>query len=293
VPNPSFEDTVACPDATAEVDRATGWSSFRQSPDYFNTCADSASYASVPNNAAGYQQPHSGNAYCGFQTFFTSDYKEILGCQLSSPLTIGMEYFVTFKTVMAYGGAFGCHNASNKIGARFSTVPYNMFNPAPINNFAHVYTDSIVTDTLNWVTIQGSFIADSAYQYIALGNFFDDANTDTLGGGRAYYYVDDICVSTDSVTCNLLSENIKENIFNDTITLFPNPTSNLLNLSFQNFRDAEIIIYDRLGIPVFSTTVRNQNSLTLNIASFSPGVYLVKLVSEKDGRAVVRKLIKL
>src|SRR5436189_139332 len=63
VPNPSFEDTVACPTTVDQVYKATGWHSYRPSPDYFNTCADSASLFSVPYNAFGYQYPRTGNAY--------------------------------------------------------------------------------------------------------------------------------------------------------------------------------------------------------------------------------------
>ena len=141
-----------------------------------------------------------------------------------------------------------------------------------------------------------------------VGNFFDDINTDTMHYSCAsclnygsYYLVDDICVSTDSLLCNggidalpcSIIENIDEATSNDGITLFPNPTSDILNLSFQNFRDAEVSIYDGLGKKVFSATARNQNTLTLNLGAFSPGVYLLKLVSEKDGKVVMRKVVKL
>ena len=70
--------------------------------------------------------------------------------------------------------------ASNKLGAKFSTVSYSYSNPIQINNFAHVYSDSVIKDTTSWTLIKGEFTADSAYQYISIGNFFDDINTDTI-----------------------------------------------------------------------------------------------------------------
>src|SRR6185295_2533321 len=127
----------------------------------------------------------------------------------------------------------------------------------------------------NWTTVSGSFVADSNYSFVSFGNFFVDSLTDSVQIRGpvcdAYYFIDDVCVSIDSLTCNSSLENIKENIFNDGITLFPNPTSGILTVSFQNFRDAEVRIYDGLGRKVFSSTAGSQNSLTLNLGAFAPG----------------------
>ena len=54
VPNGSFEEYGECPNNGAQIDRAIGWSAFRRSPDYFNSC-DEGSVASVPFNFIGEQ----------------------------------------------------------------------------------------------------------------------------------------------------------------------------------------------------------------------------------------------
>ena len=60
IPNPSFEDTVVCPLSANEVDKATYWSSFRDSPEYFNYCSNlQGGIVGIPNNFIGYQFPHS------------------------------------------------------------------------------------------------------------------------------------------------------------------------------------------------------------------------------------------
>lgn len=100
--------------------------------------------------------------------------------------------------------------ASNKIGVLFTNDEYeSLSNPAPLPaNFAHFYSNTIITDTLDWTIISGSFIADSAYKYIMIGNFFDNNQTayltvlDSLLGECSYYFIDDVCVSTDSLTCS-------------------------------------------------------------------------------------------
>src|SRR5688572_11555868 len=39
VPNGSFEDTVSCPTAPAEMYKCVGWASYGGSPDYMNPCS--------------------------------------------------------------------------------------------------------------------------------------------------------------------------------------------------------------------------------------------------------------
>jgi len=55
VPNPSFESYTACPNNAATISFATGWLNFGQTPDYFNSCANStASFVGVLSNYFGY-----------------------------------------------------------------------------------------------------------------------------------------------------------------------------------------------------------------------------------------------
>ncbi|MBK5285058.1 MAG: T9SS type A sorting domain-containing protein, partial [Bacteroidia bacterium] len=278
VPNYSFEDTVTCPTNLDQVNKAVGWSAFRASPDYFNICS-SSQFVRVPNTNFGYQYPRTGNGFIGLHCYHV---RENIGVQLMTPLTIGETYYGSMYVVRALGGIPGCNVAINRIGMKLSTVPYSFSSPISTDNYAQIFANSVISDTLNWIEVSGSFIADSSYQYLSLGNFFNDSMTTAIfyePDGFSYYFIDDVYLSTEP-------EGIPPINKNDGVTLFPNPTSNIINLSFPTFRDAEVSIYDRLGRRVFSGTVRNQNTLTLNLGAFSPGVYLLKLVSEKDGKAV-------
>jgi hypothetical protein len=53
VPNPSFEDTVFCPQFLDNMPDVQDWSSFGNSADYFNGC--SVTGMNVPNAVFGYQ----------------------------------------------------------------------------------------------------------------------------------------------------------------------------------------------------------------------------------------------
>jgi len=173
--------------------------------------------------------------------------------------------------------------AINKIGVLFTNVFYGDTTviPAPVmNNFAHVYTSVIITNTTSWTAISGSFVSNSAYQYILVGNFFDDANTDTtiLSGSvcASYYFIDDICVSTDSFTC--------VDITNEVIDFNADTTAILVD-SCINFSVNTVVDYDFYewqfpgGIPNIST-----DSMPQNICYESLGTYSVTLiVSDSSG----------
>ncbi len=285
--NPSFEDTINCPIGANELNKCTHWSSYKGSPDYMNSCS---SYMSVPNNWGGYQIAASGNAYCAFATYASTgpNSREFLGSMLSSQLSIGTKYFVSLKVALSVDFSLSTNCATNKIGAMFSTIPYTIFNPAPITNNPQIFSDSIITDTLNWTRIAGSFIADSSYSYIVLGNFFDDNNTDTVKltsnmFDAAYYYLDDICVSTDSTyTSNYLyssTVSIKEAMNEFNVFIYPNPATNFINIHFPDLNDSyELKIYNVLGREVLFKPKINTLHTILDISNIEEGVLFIKIL---------------
>lgn len=69
VPNPSFEDYMQCPTAYDQIDRATGWSTYSESTDYFNSCSNlTSSGVGVPFNSWGQQWAKGGSGYTFFET---------------------------------------------------------------------------------------------------------------------------------------------------------------------------------------------------------------------------------
>jgi len=211
VPNPSFEDYSQCPTTDGQLGLATGWIKFKSNPDYQNAC-DISNIVGVPRNMWGYQPAASGQAYAGMISFSfsgnqTTSFREYIGIQLISPLIPGTKYYVSLKVspTIANSPVIGSNKyVNNKMGVLF-TVSSSANLPIP--NFAHVYTDSIVSDTSAWSSITSSFVADTNYKYVVVGNFFDDNLTSYTAlnpsgmWDMSYYYIDDVCVSTDSSEC--------------------------------------------------------------------------------------------
>jgi hypothetical protein len=301
VPNPSFEIYDTCPNYESEVYRNANWMSFGGSSDYFNSCSQSWNYhVGVPKNVFGFQKPASGNAYCGLLSFVNStpyiNLKEFIGCQLINPLSIGEKYFLSFKISLSDSS----HFATNKIGALFTNIKYSESFEIPIQNHSTIFSSQVIVDTSNWVEIFGSFISDSSYKYIVIGNFFTDSNTiinrvisDTLSPFQeAYYYVDDVCISTDSTYAyNYIYNGINELLNNDNkIFIIPNPSSK--NIFFQLPQFAlSIEVKNILGQSIFWEKVEpNISNYTKDISMLPNGVYL--LVIKTNSNSQVVKFIK-
>ena len=295
VPNPGFELYSNCPDAFSPFSDVTGWDSYRETPNYFNSCATAGSWGSVPSNSFGYQ-PSNGNAYVGVGSHGSQGadtvFREYIGRQLSTMLNIGQKYYVSFKVSLADKNSIYC--ATNNLGVVFSTIPYSSLNPAPIRNSAHVYTNTIITDTANWTTISGSVIADSVYNYIIIGNFFDNQHSSimTLNSTTttcfAYYFVDDICVSTDSITC-MGTIGINEQQPLKQLSIFPNPANSNFTIQLPIQQTFTLSVTDITGRNVY-TNKNATGNITVDANGFSSVVYFVKARNERT--VLSGKLIK-
>ncbi|NMD01197.1 MAG: T9SS type A sorting domain-containing protein [Bacteroidales bacterium] len=293
VPNPSFEQYVLCPDNDYQISYCVSWDSYRESPDYFNTCSTSFNYA-PPECYYGFQYPHSGNAYAGFSPFSSQiqNYRELMGANLLSTLLTGQKYFISFYINLGGNVFRGATIASNKTGVRFSTVPYSYSNPAPINNSAQFYCNTIISDTIKWTRISGSFIADSAYNYIIIGNFFTDSLTDTLNlstiNKYSYYYIDDICVSTDSLYCENWLGIDKNNDKNEEISIYPNPATELITLQSEQVMNGKISIFNNLGLEVKEENIKQEHEKTIDIRTLPAGLYLLRYKEQTLRFSVVK-----
>ena len=298
--NPDFEDYSACPDEFCELTLANGWYHISGSPAYFNTCGTNG--FSLPSNVFGTQQAASGNAYAsiGFGGDFTLTIDNI-GGQLAAPLVPGQKYFVNFKVSLAESSSL----ASNRMGIGFSKYKYSYASIGTMpcgllsmweKSRMKVYSDAVVTDSLNWTTVAGSFIADSAYSYFSIGYFgFLDSVIivpDTMFVGYAHYYIDDVCVSTDSMTC--LTTGIPPlDSGNERLSIYPIPAEDEITFSRSGTEAILIEIFDILGIKKMQIEVAARiQTTTVNLTEFKSGMYFYR-ISDASGKLIEsNKLIK-
>lgn len=214
VPNPSFEIITQCPDDYGQASYAEGWFQCMASADLYNVCSDTAG---VPGNLFGYQMPASGDGYVGMTTFTNCDCPsgthEIIGIKLPQQLQVGTTYWASVKVSRTAGYVeyqTRSRYATNGLGILCkmdSLSGFWLWDPLP--NRAHVFSEAIITDTLSWVVVSGSFVCDSSYQWLYVGNFLSDDSTAALlvnpesDDEFSHYYVDDVCLSLNSGDCPL------------------------------------------------------------------------------------------
>ncbi len=290
VPNGSFENYVNCPNGTAQLSYTGNWVFVGASTDYYNACSPQGNM-SVPSNIYGYQDGYDSSGYIGMIAYAVGDfqqentYREPAGTYLTQALTIGEKYYLSFKAALTIN-TFESGGACNKLGAKLSTVGYSNSNPTPINNFAHVYTDSVITDTVNWAMISGSFIADSAYTFISIGNFFDSLNVQYVDFNglwyteSAYYYIDDIRLSTDS---NFVVSTKQSINFNSAqFSIYPNPVANYFYVNQTFAEPYELTIYNSIGQKLYEEKGITTCNKTINATSFTKGFLLVDIKTQSN-----------
>lgn len=304
VPNPSFEENTYCPNFFGNFE-VNYWQSYLTA-DYYNSCCTTG-IVSVPFNFLGTQNASSLNAYCGLYSFTRTttapDYREFIGTQLVNPLILGQKYYVSLKVTLA--DSSNC--ATNNLGILFSTQSINFgYNPLiQTFNFAHINSSSIITEKEKWITIADTFIADSTYKYVYIGNFFDYFHTDTLllytsacnpyycfdsTECNAYYYIDDICISNDSLECDV-SSRIQLNKSSKLLNIYPNPANNILFISnnLQNVNIIKLKIYNSQGI--LEDVYYDFKDEYINIQKYEKGIYY--LIIETKNEILNKKFIKL
>lgn len=284
VPNGSFEDTTQCPFSTAQIDFALPWVDPNHgSSDLFNSCA-SSTYVGVPVNIAGTQPARTGKGYAGLMTYAQgTNQREYIQVQLDSQLQVNKIYYVEFFVSMADTQTV----AANNIGAYFSNIAVSGTSAQILNYTPQINNDPVTNPLISkttWTKVSGGFTATGTERYMTIGNFLNDASTDTvyIGGGcsgcdAAYYYIDDIkVVCTDCDT----SQGVSEMFINGGLFIYPNPAQNVLNINYNipgtdNFT---LKIYDFTGKLTHREDIRGNNGkITFNSELLTNGVYFVQI----------------
>jgi len=214
VQNGSFEQYSQCPNSVDEVRYALHWNGLDTGwvpgsgvippacfPDYENACSIWGS-CTIPDNSFFFQYARTGRAmiqntmYYNYGESGIPNARDYLQGPLSHVLFAGQSYCVTFYVNMANRSAY----AVNHISAYFDdgTIDTTTHCDEPQTQYTpQILEEEIINDTLNWIKVQGSFIANGTERYITIGNFFDTAHTTHIQLSTAYfgwYLIDDVSV---------------------------------------------------------------------------------------------------
>jgi len=284
VPNPGFESYISCPqDAGAIIYTSNWYAPTIGTPDYFDTCFTFSqpwtSIMDVPQNFMGNQNALSNSGgYSGLFAFYqTGIYREYIQAKLTSPLVNSVKYFVSFYVSLADNSCL----ASDEIGAYLSSSPVSSGNVGPLNYTPQISNpqNQIINNKLSWKRISGTYIANGSEEYITIGNFKADINTDTVrllpysvnqDFNSVYYYIDGVCVSTDSLF-GVIPEGLNEYNFTNGYNIGYDESNNSIIVNCK--APFTLKIFDVLGYLIHSS-VSDRNE-RVQIMNLKKGIYIV------------------
>lgn len=311
VPNPGFESvtsnfTCGIFSSTDLATSVNNWYSPTQAtPDAYSTAIAQSCYNFMPNSTyagpislKGPQLPRNGSTMVGVYCYSIPglNQREYIQAQLISPLQVNETYAVSFYVNLPNRQEL----CTDRIGAYLSVGAVGSSNDQPLNYTPQVAAPGIITDTLNWVLVTDTIVATSAFDYITIGNFYNDANTPTIsnpggtsgpGNYGAYYFIDDVSILhiepkgvgeilQESSALNVVSQN------GITTVLFTNEP-----YGSESNRQLEIEIFDLLGRSVYRRSY--EISPGLNVLELTDltvtGVYL--LTAKRNSTIFTRRFV--
>jgi hypothetical protein len=157
-----------------------GYSVYSTNPSY--------SIGTAPNLSFGYQMPRSGSNfilgqfYCDLSTCTFTRSRGYPTNRLKSVLKAGKRYEGKYYVVNTNNNVVGIDAYAMHLGTSAS-VDSITYASIPITYLSPQITypnGSIITDTMRWTAVSGTFVAQGNEKYIVLGNFRTNSNTNTL-----------------------------------------------------------------------------------------------------------------
>ncbi len=301
VPNGSFEDTTGL-DWGFPMIFPTGWDRPPLSittPDIFitgwNQGTDCTMYRGVPQNGMGYSYPKSGDIYLGLLHMYTQgnqvDVREYIQAKLNNPLIINQRY----KVGMYIKRAGMSRYALNGTGILLSDTAVAQMGNLYINQTPQIaYSGTLLDDSTNWSLVQGDYIAHGGEEYITIGNFKSDANSNITmvnpGGSTCwltyyagYYFVDSVFVIPyEGINIDDKSELVFQ--------IYPNPSTDYFEIDWKNAGQSGYFTLSDMSGRLLKQEEINGIKNIVSVEDLPEGMYFLSVFTA-EGR-FVKKFIK-
>lgn len=136
--------------------------------------------------------------------------------------------------------------------------------------------------------MQNIDIPDELYYYHSMN---DTANENAIMAQFEKQFIEKYGNLYDS---SLFSNPLSETSLNNVVSISPNPTNGVIEISFNNLNEDETV--DCFIIDMMGKTIQQRKALVdeqnkIDLTDESSGVYFVKLVSSY-GRSIVKRIVK-
>ncbi len=205
VHNGNFEDYALCPDNWTQICRATFWDDAMNcngSSEYYNLCSLNPNII-IPLTT---HPPRSGVAMAG-NAFYVNDinnYREYIQNELKDTLKSGHRYCATMYVKLGTYNRWAIRN----LYILFTQAKFTNLISAISTNPQVKNLNGIISDSLHWTPVRGTFISDGTEQFLTIGNFDSCQYTDKIVvmpnyPSNSYYYIDDVSVCECNFQFNL------------------------------------------------------------------------------------------
>ena len=291
VNNPSFEEYNQCPDSVNwHIYNVNNWNVYANDDylaQYNNICNLSITQprpGGVPFSTLGggsFQYPESGDGYIGLELikFTNYIYRSIPQIRLTKPLDSGQLYCYTMYVSLCDS----CGRATDDLSVLFTDNPINLNITDTFPTPQIVHHGTFLTDKINWMKYEGTFIAQGGEEYMLIGCFskHEDLDMEVLDSNltvNAYYLIDDVSL----LECDQVGLN--ESPISP-ITIYPNPSNGIFTV--ENTKPIKHLkIYSSYGQLVL-TESPNSVKTTVDLTHLPAGIYLcningysIKLIKE-------------
>jgi hypothetical protein len=178
-----------------------------------------------------------GTAYAGLR--FQKDYKEYMYVQLTEKLKKGKTY--RFKMYVRLLDFNNVTVTVKQLGVYFSDVAFNAKMSFDKESIVDSTYKKGIAGTLNWIPIQGDYVAHGGEKFIIIGNFKTKMKDDFVKKNKlnlfefaeAYYYIDDVSLYPKTCITDTLPGGKAEppQVFPDTFTT--NQVIEIKNIQFE------------------------------------------------------------
>jgi len=167
-------------------------------PDYYSSCFPNPS-TRPPNNGFAFQYPFHGSSLVGIIYHGTNDGlhdREAIRIRLSESLKSGVCYHAEMFVNLGNNATYVCDH----LGMACTVDSFPMLLDGSIAMpLPQVFTDQLISDTLNWTVIEGDFVASGGEKWLTIGWFFPNntitynliGDTTALGIVTSAYYLID------------------------------------------------------------------------------------------------------
>lgn len=220
------------------------------------------------------------------------------GCDLV--ITINLELFLPAATTVT---EIACDSFVSNSGSVYTTSGSYTETLTTINGCDSVVTIDLTILTLDnsvsvvdVITLSANTAGGVTYRWLDCDNNFSEISGETnqiftasTNGNYAVEIDNGTCVDTSA--CFLISSvSVLESSF-DLIDIFPNPSTGIVNIAFEELSNVRVNVYDVNGKLVYATDKLSNSNHTFKLES-APGLYFVEVTNDHQQKQQFKLIIE-